>query len=312
MSNILDNGTVLPSGLLGQQGHESFIMAFNKSYRNTGIKAGIIVKSYAPDDPNNQNGLCQEYDVQTVEQQENKGSTSIMYRNCLSSQGFGGLADYFEYTLRAKTFQTNKGTPTFGDQDGAVVMIQCLDNIGDKAVVTGCLIHPDRETTITSNAPQLSGEYNGVNIQIANDGSCSLTFKGATDSKGIPTDPSQGNTVFQIQADGTFEFTNSNVTITGSKSGSLTVNTTADTNVNVAGNTNIQTQGTANIIAQGVTTIDGTEIKLGQNAQEAIILGDTFKKYLDQTFIVKTIVGPSGTSIIPVPPTALSKKSKTE
>ena len=54
---------------------------------------------------------------------------------------------------------------------------------------------------ITSSAPQLSGEYNGVNIEIANDGSCSLTFKGATNSQGVPTNSSQGNTVFQIKTD---------------------------------------------------------------------------------------------------------------
>lgn len=276
-NNILPNGTVLPSGLLGQQGTEASISAFNRSYRNTGLKAGIVVKSYAPTDPNNQSGLCTEYDVITIEQFENKGSTSILYRNCISAQGFGSLADFLEYTLRPKTFQTNKGSPTFANQDGAVVLIQCLDGVGDKAAIVGNLIHPDRNTNITSNDPKLSGEYNGVNIEIANDGSCSLTFKGATDSTGKPTDASQGNTVFQIKKDGSFEFNHSTITISADRSGVLTINAKSDANITVGGNTNINTTGVANIIAQGTTTVDGSTIKLGVSAIESVIKGDAFR-----------------------------------
>ena len=186
MSNILPNGTVLPFGLInGNGGLEAAIAGFNRSYRNTGLKAGFVVNSYAADDVSNQSQLCTEYDVQTIEQFENKGTTSILYRNCLSYQGFGSIADFLEFTLRPQTYD-GKNAPVFAGQDGAIVLIQCLDNIGSKAIVVGTLIHPDRPTTITSTAPQLSGEYNGVNVQIANDGSCTLTFKGATDSKGVP------------------------------------------------------------------------------------------------------------------------------
>ncbi|CAM6005466.1 unnamed protein product [Sphagnum balticum] len=181
-----------------------------------------------PTIPVTRTGLCTEYDVITFEQFENKGSTSTTYKNCLSTQGFGGLADYFEYTLRAKTFQTNKGPPTFGDQDGAVVLIQCLDGIGDRAIVTGTLIHPDRTTNITSTAPQLSGEYNGVNVEIANDGSCSLTFKGPPTVRAFPTDSSQGNTVMQIETDGSFQFNHSTITIRADKNGTLSITTNVD------------------------------------------------------------------------------------
>lgn len=309
--NILPNGTVLPSGLLGQQGTESSIAAFNRSYRNTGIKAGIVVKSYAANDPDNQNGLCTEYDVITIEQFENKGSTSILYRNCLSTQGFGSLADFLEFTLRPKTFQTNKGSPTFGNQDGAIVLIQCLDNVGDKAVVTGGLIHPDRNTNITSTAPQLSGEYNGVNIEIANDGSCSLTFKGATDSKGAPIDSSQGNTIFQIKADGSFEFNHSTVTIEADRSGVLTINAKSDSNITVGGNTKITTTGTADIIAQGTTTVDGSTIKLGKNAVESVVKGNAFSQIYNNHVHIGNLGVPTSPPLEIMDP-SLSKHTFTE
>ncbi len=292
---ILPNGTVLPHGLLGMQGYTTSVAAFNQSYRNTGLKAGFVVASYAADDPNNKSQLCTEYDVQTIEQFENKGSTAILYKNCLSTQGFGSIADFLEFTLRPKTFQTNKGFPTFSDQDGAIVLIRCLDNCGDKAIVVGNLIHPDRPTDITSTEPQLVGEYNGVGIAINNDGSCSLTFKGATNSKGEPTDSSQGTTTFQIQTDGSYQFQNAGVTITGSKSGTLNITTTAD----------------VNITAQGTATVDGANIKLGASASEAVIKGDTFQQYFN-THIHPTIVGPSGPPAEPMPPDTLSTKVTTE
>src|ERR1700676_1977724 len=258
--NILPNGTVLPSGLLGKHDVEGAIIAFNRSYRDTKLKAGIVAKSYDSNDPDNQNGLCTEYDVITIEQFENKGSTSILYRNCLSTQSFGSIADFVEFTLRPKTKQVNKGAPTFGDQDGAIVLIQCLDGVGDKAVIVGYLIHPDRPTNITSTAPQLSGEYNGMNVSIANDGSRLLTFKDAHASLGVPTDASQGNTVFQIKTDGSFEFNPSTIDIKADRSGVLSINTKSDTNINVGGNTKIVTTGNTEIDTTGNTRIITTGI----------------------------------------------------
>jgi hypothetical protein len=292
----MGNGTVLPSGLLGSNGPEAAISGFNRSYRNTSLKAGIVITSYPANDPLNITKICTEYDVLVMEQFENKGSTPILYRHCLSSQGLGSLADYFELTLRPKTFQTNKGFPTFGDQDGAIVMILCLDGVGEKAIVVGNLIHPDRPTNVTSTDPQLFGEYNGVNVQVSPDGSCTLTFKGATDSKGVPIDSSQGPTVFQIKTDGSFEFMHSTIDILADKSGALSITTKTD----------------CTITAQGTTTVEGKNVNLGANATDAVIKGDSFKKYLDTQFIVATALGPSGTSIVKMPADTLSTKVKTE
>ncbi len=296
MSNILSNGTVLPSGLLGAQGVEAAISGFNRSYRNTSIKAGIVINSYASTDPLNTNKLCTEYDVLVMEQFENKGSTAILYRHCLSSQGLGSIADYFELNLRPKTFQTNPGTPTYKDQDGAIALIQCLDGIGEKAIVIGNLIHPDRQTNITTEDPQLFGEYNGVKCQILPDGSFLVSFNGATDSMGKPTDPSQGTTTWQVKNDGSYEFQNSGVDISATKAGTLTIITKAD----------------CNITAMATATLDGKDIKLGKDASESVVLGDSFKTYLDKTFKVATALGSSGPSIIPVPSSSLSTKVKSE
>lgn len=296
MSTTLPNGTVVPFGVLSQNTSETAVAAFNRSYKNTGIKAGLVKKSYAPTDPENQNGLCTEYDVLTIEQNENKGSTSILYRNCLSTQGFGSIADYFEYTLRPLKKQKDKGFPTFSDQDGAIVLIQCLNNIGDKAIVINTLIHPDRPTNIVGNVPQMFGEYNGVKIQVNPDGSCSLIFRGATDSQGKPTDTTQGNTEVKIEKDGSFQVdhsmikfrmdkttgqatlnaskdinlitgTNLNVTATQNvvvKCVDVDVTATGKANINVTSDANIIVGGNANLTSTGKTVVKASEIDLNQ------------------------------------------------
>ncbi len=280
MNNILDNGTVLPSGLLNAHGAEEMLVGFNRSYKNTALKAGIVIASYDATNEYNKTGLCTEYDVQVIEQFEDKGTTSQIYKNCLSTQGFGSIADYFEYTLRPKTFQTNKGTSSFKNQDGAIVLVLCLDGVGEKGVVVGNLIHPDRPTTITSTAPQLGWEYNGVNFAINNDGSFALTFMGATDSKGTPTDSSQGNTVVQVQTDGTFNVNNSEVSMTLDKTNKqITMASSGNWTVNIQGDTNITTSGDTNLNTTGTTTITGQQIQLNGSAGQ--ILTTTLNPVVD-------------------------------
>ena len=302
MSTKLPSGTVIPFGVLSPNSSETAVAAFNRSYKNTGIKAGLVKKSYDPTDPENQNGLCTEYDVLTIEQNENKGSTSILYRNCLSTQGFGSMADYLEYTLRPLTKQDSKGFPTFSNQDGAIVLIQCLNNIGDKAIVVGTLIHPDRPTNVTGNAPQLYGEYNGVNIQINEDGSCSLIFKGATDSKGKVIDSTQGNTEVKIEKDGSFQIdhsmitfrldkttgvatlnaqndidliTNTNLNITATKNvevNCVDVDVTASgkANVDVSSDANITVGGDTNLTSNGKTVVKASEVDIQGSTGEVL------------------------------------------
>lgn len=263
MSTILPNGAVIPFGLLSVQDRESKVAAFNRSYKNTGIKAGFVVASYDTTDDKNQTKLSTEYDVRTVEQFENKGTTAILYRNCLSSQSFGGIADYLEFTLRAQTYE-GKNAPSFAKQDGAIVLIQCLDNIGSKAIVVGCLEHPDRKTNITSTEPQLFGEYNGIAVQINTDGSASLIFNGATDSKGKVIDSSQNSTTLQIQKDGTLTILDANGTLLSTdKNGSIQSLTSNGNSIflNNEANEVSVTQKDGNTIgmnSKGVTISDAT------------------------------------------------------
>lgn len=295
MSNILNNGAILPFGLLSSSAHAQ-MAGFNKSYKNTPLRLGVVVDAYDINDSRNRTHISTEYDVVTLEQNEDKGATTITYRNCLCKDGIGGIADFFELNLRPKTQQSYKGEAIqLNGQNGTIVLIECLDGASDKAMIVGGFPNLNRETTLIDTQPRLTGEYNGVQIAVNPDGSTSLTFKGATDNNGKQVDSSQGNTVFQIKTDGSFEFNHSTITIQADRSGVLTINAKSDANITVGGNTNITTTGTANIIAQGTTTVDGSTIKLGVDAVESVIKGDTF----NEIFSAHTHIGNLGIETSP-------------
>ena len=295
MSNFLENGTVMPHGLLSCNPSD-FLRGHNKSYNNTALRFGVIKRIYSVNDPKNVSKLTTEYDVEVIEQDANRSVAPVTYKNCLSVDSLGSIADFFEKNFRAQTESDNFQLPITKGQNGATVLVLCLDATTGKGVILGGLNHPDRPTTLVDAQPRLAGEYNGVNVQVSPDGSCILTFKGATDNQGVPTDSSQGPTVFQIKTDGSFEFMHSTIDILADKSGTLSITTKTD----------------CTITAEGTTTVEGKDVKLGAAASESVVLGDSFKKYLDTQFIVATALGPSGTSIVKMPADTLTTKVKTE
>ena len=312
MSNVLPNGTVLPFGLLSTSS-TAMSDAFKKTYQNHALRVGIVIQSYPIKDPNNVNKKVPEYDVMTFEQNEDQGSTVITYKHCTATSSFGSIADFFEVNLRKLKKKKTKGvTPSFNGQNGAIVLLLCLNGMSDKAIIMGALSHPDRPTTLVDDQPRLSGEYNGVAIAVNPDGSTSLTFNGATDNDGNVTNSSQGPTTLQIKTDGSFILTHSTITLDLERSGDATLSVTGNGNVTINGasNVNVNAQN-ATVTAQQTATVEGQIVKLGKNATEAVIKGDTFKKYFDQ-HIHPTAVGPSGPPVTPMPPSTLSTKVKTE
>lgn len=264
MSARMRNGAVLPTGLLGADPN-AMMEGFKKSHQNTSLRFGMIVATYAKDDDRNVTGLAPEYDVIVFEQNENKGSTPITYKNCLSAEGLGSIADFFEKTLRVQNRKGNNVDTK--NQNGAIVIVLCLNGVSDKGIIIGALTHPDRTSTLVDDGPRLEGEYNGVNIKVEKDGSTTLTFKGATDNDGKIIDSSQGPTELKIEKDGSYQIDHKTITQRFDKSGvaSLTAqdNITNDTqksfNVNAQQDVNVNANNNINITAlQLVGTITGS------------------------------------------------------
>jgi hypothetical protein len=258
----LRNGTVLPSGLLGTTS-SSRVTAFNKTYQNHAIRAGIVVKRYEIEDKSNVSKLAIEYDVMVIEQDANMGSTPILYKNCLSADGLGAIADFFEKKFRKqkKADKKTRGMDFVG-QDGAIVLLMCLDGAGEKALIVGGLKHPERKTKLVGKEEILAGEYNGVAITVGEDGSCNLTFKGATNNDGTPKDSSQGNTTVDIEKDGSFQVKNKGVTQRMEKAGKYSLTTEDSTTVTAKKEISLNTEDKFSLKAKSDASIECVKMAL--------------------------------------------------
>lgn len=250
MSN-LESGAVLPHGLLS--GAAQQMQGFNQTYGNTALKVAVVVAVYPTTDEKNISKLTTEYDVIAIEGNSDRGSAATMYRNCMSASSLGGIADYFDVTIRSRKTKKYKGdAPRLNEQNGSVVLILCLDAAAEKAMIIGAFPHPDRKTTQKDDKPYLEGQYNGVNIKVETDGSTSLTFKGAMDEDGKILDKEQGPTTLKIEKDGSFQVDHKTITHRLAKDGkaSLTadddISNTTKKNFNVTATENVNVKSTKN------------------------------------------------------------------
>lgn len=246
--NYLHSGAVLPHGLLGTDAGE-MLAGFAKSYENTAMRVGVVMKTYPISDDGNHSKLMTEYDVLVFEQNKDRGATTILYRNCMSSEGFGSVADFFEKTLRQKKAQKSKGYTQMKGQNGAICLMICLDGVSEKGIIIGFITHPDRKTTLKTDEPRLEGEYNGVNIKVEPDGSTQLTFRGATDNDGKIVDKTQGDTTMAIEKDGTLQIKHKGVTQRLEKKGKASLTAEDDISNTTKKNFNVTATESVNITA---------------------------------------------------------------
>src|SRR5581483_1074195 len=266
---VLENGSVLPHGLLGEN-DAAMMSGFNKSYRNFPLRIGVVMASYPVGNDRNKTRLTTEYDLLVFEQNEDKGATSILCRNCMSSEGMGSIADYFEKALRPQKKKKKKGATNLNGQDGAIVLLLCLDAMSDKAIIISSLTHPDRKTNLKDEGPFLQGEYNGVQIIVNKDGSTSLVFKGATDSEGKPTNSKQGNTTVKIEKDGSFQVDHDTILFRLDRTQkTATLNAKKDINVVAGGNINMTATGDVNVKCTNANVAASAKavVKSGSNTE---------------------------------------------
>ncbi len=193
---------VLPSSLLGIQ-NDNTSGFFRHEFNNFSLKNGVVIESYEIDHKDNICKVLPEYDVVVVEQDDNRGATATTYRHCISTDGFGGVSDFFEFKLRKPSNKEFKNKLDPITQNGSLVLLLCLDAIGDKGIIIGSLCHPKRKTTLTKeNGQHLEGEYNGINFKINKDGELIITYKSKTDNDGKYGNSSAGGSFVKLEKDG--------------------------------------------------------------------------------------------------------------
>ena len=209
---------VPPSQLLASISSER-ISSLNKKFNNTPLRIGVITDCYEISDKKNITKLTPEYTVVTQEVDGAMGMKYVTYTNVISTDGFGGIADFFEYKLRQSkeviNKSSNKSSHDFKKQNGTLVLLLCLDGSSERAIIIGGLPNVQdpknqRKSTLTKeNGLHLEGEYNGINWQVNKNGEFTLTFRSPTDNNGKVIDKKYSGTYAKIDKTGSFEIKDS-------------------------------------------------------------------------------------------------------
>lgn len=247
------------SSLLGQrdEGRTSFA---TQLFGNTSFKMGIILEAFDVEDEKNQSKLGPEYTVMTIEQDKQNGQNTSIYKNCIAMDGFGSVADFFQFTHRkAKKPKESKKKGSLKDEVASIVGLLCLDGHSEKAVIIGSFGNPSKGALLSKDSGHnMHGEFNGINWKIDKDGALTVTFKSATDDDGKPKDEKAGGSVWKIEKDGSMELTDGKTeniridktkkTIDANAEDDISVNS-AKKNVNVTAGESINMTAKKDLIA---------------------------------------------------------------
>ena len=244
---------ILPSSLLSER--DNLDMSFSKKVsKNMYLRLGVVTEIYDIEDEANVSKLVPEYDVMTIEDDNTSN-----YKNCMSIDSFGGVADYFVKKLRKpKDPKKVKKSASLKKQNGTIVLLLCVDGTSDQGVILASLSHPDRKKGQLTKAlgHHMEGEFNGLNYKVDKDGALTILFRSATDNDGKPADEKAGGASWKIEKDGSIQFadgnkeliridkTNKTVTIVAEGD----VSTTSDANINMTAKKNISAKSTADML----------------------------------------------------------------
>ncbi len=296
--------------------------------RNLTIKIGQIIKANFPKQEEGTNPAFITYDVMVNDKMSGGHGNSIFY-DCLPSQMFGSAADYLEYSLRSNV---KPGTSddemaqediltsgkTIGQDEvkklmGATVLVVCPSGSSSNAIIIGFLpsgrldqnekYKPQKE----EDGKFLKFNFNGISVDINNDGELFLQRKGPTDSAGALTGADDSEKSENEKAANSFVKIN--------KAGEILISTTAKEDAQEAssddidnlilidkkGNITIKIDG-----GEGLTLKDkdgDTTFKLGDGAKTVAIaeelknMYDELKSKLDafDKHIHPSGMGPTGT-----------------
>jgi len=271
---------ILPSSLLEETTNQ--FNALHTAFNNFSLKTGVIIKSYEIDDEENITKILTEYDVLAIEQQGDKGTAPVIFRKCIALQGFGGVADFYEYRLTPSSKDEIKSDGEIDKCDGSIVLLLCLNGSEDKGIIVGFLKHPSRDTTITEESGKhLEGEFNGVNWQINDDGELTVTFKSPSSIENQEVtyaDEEAGGTFLKIDKTGSFEIDDDN----GQK---IKIDKTEQTiSVNSVGDTSFTTDANFKITAAENMEIECMDLLLQAEGKADLTIKKDMNLEIDGSF----------------------------
>lgn len=170
----LSDGTVIPSYLTPTWGQ----VVKSQQFDNTALRVGEVEEIIYSTSKQSMAKTAVEYRVAVMTRDSGGAVATVSYPNCRIANLFGGGADTFRYTLRARVVdpQTHKVT-----SNGSKVLILCINGQSQQAFIVGGI--PDSPPVAKEDAGHnLFAEFNGTSCTIDSKGALQFQFRGATDA----------------------------------------------------------------------------------------------------------------------------------
>jgi hypothetical protein len=246
--------------------------SYDQTYRNTALRMGIVLKVVDVEDEENENKIVPEYDVMALENDPENGINSTIYKKCISFDGFGGVADFFQMKLRpVKDPKKTQKKLNIKDETGSLVLLLCIDGQSDRAMIIKSFPSKSRQVLTKEKGIHLEGEYNGINYQINKDGELTVTFRSATEDDGTPKDKDAGGSFLKIDKTGSIELNDNNKESfrIDKKNKTISANAEKDILVNTEANLNLTSKQNANVKAKDIIAAAEGKISFDAKAPSA-------------------------------------------
>jgi phage baseplate assembly protein gpV len=229
------------------------------------FRSGEVIRKVDPTSQDSRSKLFYEYDV-LVSHYENEAFTTKIYRNCFLINSLAGLADKSHFTLRA----SDSNDPAIPG-NGSKVLVLCLDGNETQTFIVGG-IQAEADPDDVDKGHHFYWEFNGVVLEVNDDGSWSITNNGKTNIKGEADkdrDTDGSGTKVSVEANGNFtiQTPKGQVIKLDNTDGSITIS--SDQQVTIKTNQ---------------ATIDAKQISLGGQATSPYVKGDILVGILTQAF----------------------------
>ena len=190
---MMPDGTVLPSQMT--VGSNTMSSSADNDF---GTHTGEIQRVIWPGDPGSrQDQRFVEYEVMCSGKDPLTGeSTSTLYRHCRLGSSLGGAADNCSYTLRGEdSYAKDRPDKTFGLGYGSKVLITCIEGNRLNPIIIGSIRDEQETEDKKEDGHHLSYKFNGISVNINNDGELLIKRNGPTKHDGQNADGVQSTSV---------------------------------------------------------------------------------------------------------------------
>jgi hypothetical protein len=264
-------------------------------FSDYGLRLGEVIEVIHTDDDRNNTELPRQTQYRVrAQRREGKGKSVTQDYLCVVADTFGGIGDRFRATRRKAT-KVNTDTIT----NGSRVLLLCLNaHTGSGVIIGGLKNRKATQDPGKDAGDNLVFEFNGVHIDINNDGELSLVTPGPTDTDGQPRDrdPANQGTTITLKKNGSVKVEN--------KSGEVIEIDTPNRKINMTSkNQTGSTEESWKLTAGQNFTVDagqqarmgGDTIKIGsEGASENLVLGKKLAEALRS--LVNDVVLPNSST----------------